>query len=289
MLCLARSAAAQQTEADKNAARSLVQQGDARMESQDYEGALEAYRRADDIMGVPTTSIEVGRVSMLLGRMVEAQAAFARAAAYPRRDDEPEPFSRARREAAELARDLEERIPTVTIRLEGLPQAAAATITVDERPASSNVEIPLDPGEHEIAAEADGYVRSSETIELQEGARRDVTLRLSQETASLWPLAWSGYGVAGAALVVGAVTGVLSLDDAADAKQYCNDAGQCTPAAAEPLDRSRTLAHVSTASFVVAGVAAAVGTVGLIVSLSADAPNATAHLGLGRVMLELPF
>jgi tetratricopeptide (TPR) repeat protein len=289
--CLAFAASGQQSEADKTAARSLVQQGDALMQSQKYEEALEAYRRADDIMGVPTTSIEVGKVALLLGKLVEANAAFQKAAAYPVRKTEPEPFERARKEARELSQQLSERIPTVTINVSGLPQDAQPEVTLDGKPASTNTEIRVDPGTHEVNATAPGHTSVAETITLEERDTRTVELKLDVAPSTIWPVMWSGYAVAAAALVVGTVTGVFSLNDAAEAKQYCNENGECQEPAKEPLDRSRTLAHVSTASFVVAGVAAVIGTVGLAVSLAAedDSEDPEVSLGPGAVSFKMRF
>ncbi|MEM6791384.1 MAG: hypothetical protein AAF715_27955, partial [Myxococcota bacterium] len=84
------------SEIDRDAARTSVQQGDERAEGGDFRGALEAYRRADDIMGVPTTAIEVGRMHEELGELVAARAAYLRAAKYPTRAGEPRPVTPAR-------------------------------------------------------------------------------------------------------------------------------------------------------------------------------------------------
>jgi tetratricopeptide (TPR) repeat protein len=106
------AAAGGPSEIDKDAARAAVQQGDERMAAKDYAAALEAYKRADDIMGVPTTSIELGKTHMLLDQMVEAKEAFERAATYPEQENEPAPFTDARRIAKDLAFQLAERIPS---------------------------------------------------------------------------------------------------------------------------------------------------------------------------------
>ena len=60
-LSLASPAAAEPTSAQKETARNLMQIGDGRYASGDYEAALRAYQGADEIMGVPTTALAVGR------------------------------------------------------------------------------------------------------------------------------------------------------------------------------------------------------------------------------------
>jgi len=121
-----------------------------------------------------------------------------------------------------------------------------------------------------------------------------------ESPTELWPLVYAGYGVALAGGIVGAITGVMSLNDAAEAKQYCNG-DACGPEASDPLDSSRALGHASTASLVVAGVGAAAGTVGLVITLTAasggdageqDAPEvgeAALLVGPGRVGLRVGF
>jgi hypothetical protein len=281
------------SEIDRDAARTLVQQGDERLAVKDYEGALVAYLRADDIMGVPTTSIEVGRTLLLLGRLVEAHTAFERAAGFPMKEDEPAPFSTARDDAALLIAEIDPRIPTLDIVVEG-PMAEAVELRIDEEVRDRWTEpFRIDPGTHQVVVLADGFERAERSLSVQEGATRHLTIAMVRETAppppvteasstSLWPFAIAGLSLAGAGLAVGAVTGGLSLADAADAKEFCNDDGSCTPAAKEPLDRSRTLAHVSTTGFVLAGAGAALGATMLVLIFTDEEEGRPgAHLVLG--------
>ncbi|HHH28603.1 MAG TPA: hypothetical protein ENK57_09695 [Polyangiaceae bacterium] len=280
------------SEVDKDAARTLVQQGDELMKNEELEEALVAYRRADDIMGVPTTSIEVGRVNLLLGKLVDARAAFEKAASYPKKDGEPKPFTKARKEARRQLELVSPKIPRLTIMVEGV-KGGTATATLDDDPVALDEEILVDPGPHVVRAEADGYVPASEDFILEEFDLKDVTLRLEEAPRALWPLAYVGYGIAGTGALVGAITGALSLRDAQTVKDACDGSGDTCPSGI-PLDRSRTLAHVSTASFVVAGVAATVGTIGLVLSLSADDsspessdPGVEASLSVGPAYVDV--
>ncbi len=257
------------SDVDKDAARTLVQQGDDLMKRKNYEDALVAYRRADDIMGVPTTAIEVGRVSLLLGKLVSARNAFEKAADYPQKEGEPAPFTKAREEARRQLERVSPKIPRVTVMVEGVKEGVSATATLDDDEVALDEEILVDPGPHSIRAEASGYVAVTEDILLDEYDVKDVTLQLDEAPTTLWPMVYVGYGIAGAGLLVGAITGALSLRDAQTVKDACDGSGDTCPNGV-PIDRSRTLAHTSTASFVVAGVAAGIGTVGLVLSLSAE-------------------
>jgi hypothetical protein len=280
-------AADEPNEIDRDAARALVQQGDARAHDGDWSGALTAYRRADDIMKVPTTSIEVGRAALKLGKLVEAKRAFERAAKHEPTPGEPKPFTRARSEARRMAEELEPRLAHLKIAVRGAADGVEVNVTIDDEPVEAWArERPFDPGMHVVVASADGHEPATESLVLGEGEKRELTLTLSKigpevqgateptpEPAGgsgMWPLAVTGLGVAGAGLLVGAITGGISLSDASAVKDSCDEDGACAPEVADQLDRSRTLANVSTASFVIAGVGAIVGVIGLVLALGDD-------------------
>jgi hypothetical protein len=282
--------AGQPNEIDRDAARALVQQGDARAQEGDWQGALEAYRRADDIMGVPTTSIEVGRAALKLGKLVQAKAAFERAARHKPTPGEPAPFTRARSDARRLAKEVAPRIAHLRVSIAGAREGAEIEVAVDEEPVEAWArESPIDPGTHVVVASAEGHEPASETFVLTEGENKELTLRLvplataapptpdpvaPDSPGVMWPVAITGFSVAGAGVLIGAVCGGISLSEASTVKDRCDDEGACSPEVADALDRSRTLAHVSTASFVVAGVGAAVGIVGLVLALGEDDKDA---------------
>src|SRR5436190_23509399 len=54
-------ARAEPSAADKETARSLMDEGDRKFAAKDYKGALDAYQGAHAIMGVPTTGLEVAK------------------------------------------------------------------------------------------------------------------------------------------------------------------------------------------------------------------------------------
>ena len=89
--------------ADRETARTLMATGDGKLKDGDLDGALEAYRGADEIMGVPTTALAVGRVYARMGKLIQAVDALSRARRHPVDGSEPEAFRQARAEAAKLA------------------------------------------------------------------------------------------------------------------------------------------------------------------------------------------
>ena len=71
-LLAAPGASAQVSAADRETARSAMQEGRDLRDKGDLKGALQRFKTADDIMHVPTTSLEVARAQVALGLLIEA-------------------------------------------------------------------------------------------------------------------------------------------------------------------------------------------------------------------------
>lgn len=268
-----------QTKSERDMARALMDEGDAKVETKDYEGALRAYRAAHTIMNVPTTGIEVARVEAELGRLVAARKVALEIAQMAPKPGEPKPFVEARAEAQKLAASLEARIPTLTIQFEGVSPSAPVELKIDGVLVPSEevrAAHPLDPGKHDVSAVASGVPAVSKQIELAESQRLSITLSLgrgsSVETPShgLSPLVYVGFGVGGAGLIAGAITGGLSLSAAGSVEDLC-PGGVCptqsTLAEANPQnDKALLLANVSNVAFALGVVGVGVGVAGIFLS-----------------------
>jgi hypothetical protein len=308
LLCWRPAAAKAPSEVDKDAARALVQQGDERAKRGDYRGALKAYRRADSIMGVPTTSIEVGRMELELGRLVEAYRAFRKVERYPQAPDEPAPFTRARERAAALASQLRRRIPRLTIDIVGLGTEALPNVLLDGERLEARSNVGVNPGKHVVVVGAPGYVTDSQAVELAEGEQRTVLVELQRQPPGGEPTApdapavpgypmtmmYAGFGAGGAGLLGGIIAGAASLAYAGTLAEECPDKA-CPSYVAGTLSASRGLAHASTAGFVLAGAGAVVGGTGLVLHLTSrkaaerPPPAARVTLGPGSARCEIRF
>jgi hypothetical protein len=296
------AASAQPSKLDKDAARTLVYQGDERMRKRDYDGARKAYERAHEIMQVPTTGIELARAHLWMGQLVEAKQVLEGFAHDESNKGEPAVFAKTRRDARELLDKLAKRIPRVKLELEGEeldPEAQGANITVmvDDVPVIEwQGDVDVNPGSHELVVAAPGYLTAIQTFDLAEGASASIAVKLEREPPSAspaasapaadapesssmpWVLTGVGFGAAALFGTIGAVTGAMSLSDASSVSDQCaGDA--CPPTVADDLDRSRTLAHVSTTMFVLTGVGAVLGGVGLYLVVSDDDADATGDDG----------
>ena len=309
-----------QSAAEKETARGLMKDGRARREKGDHKGALESFTGADGIMKLPTTGLEVGRSQTDLGLLVEARDTFLRVARQPEQAGEPAGFKDARKEAADQANKLESRIPSLKLTVSGVPSGQTATVNVDGvdlSPAALAAAIKLNPGSHHVSATAKGAVKQEVDVELKEGETKEASIELKAEAAApietpvkpeptpepppppkgTSPLVYAGFGVAGVGIVVGSVTGFLAMSKTKAAKEDC-DGTRCPPSTHDDLGSARTMATVSTVSFVVAAVGAGIGIYGLFASKDSGEPPKTSLgplrsfqpvVGLGTIGLTGSF
>jgi hypothetical protein len=278
LLLAALPASAEPSKGEREAARTLMDLGDRKVEAKDYPAALKAYQTADAIMGVPTTGIEVAHTLALMGRLVKAWEAASKVASFPRKVGEPEAFTRARAEGESLAGKLLPRIPTVKIRVDGAPPGALLELSLDGEPLpASALQAPhkVDPGHHELVVTVTGGASARGAITLGEGESSPLVLTLGgtkseepagSEGAARSPLLYVGLGVGGAGLLAGAITGALSLSRTASIKQKCPTLTTCPPSLQGDIDAANTLANISNAGFGVAVAGAALAVVGLVIS-----------------------
>jgi hypothetical protein len=249
LLVIAPGAHAEPSEADKGRARALMDEGAALVEQHSFAAALDKFQKADEIMRVPSTGLEVAKALGALGRLIEARRVALRVAGSAKEPNEPDAFTRAREAAVALAAELDARIPRLRVELRDVPQGAEATLSIDGRevPAKeASGEQILSPGPHEILAEA-GSVRASMRVTLSERDRRTTTLTLpSAKTASSVPEPptrktersnTAGYVVGGVGLVGLAIAGVTSVVIVGNDKTIKDHCPSDTCPTQEDLDR----------------------------------------------------
>jgi hypothetical protein len=301
------------TSAQKETARGQMQLGDQSFAAGDFSRALDAYRSADAIMGVPTTAWAVGKTYARLGKLVEAVDALQRAKLHPKRPGEPDVFAKARAQAAELDADLARRIPTIVITVRGPGSSDEVTLYIDGAPverATSSLPQRVNPGAHAVEARAEGYTSAEQTIDVTEGERAAVELVLARErvetaapsgeetppgeeesAGTAMTVAFVGFGVAGAGLVAGVITGALSYTRAKELEERC-PGGVCSESDRGEQESIIALANGSNASLAVGGVGLAVGIGALIFALQTE-PDAAAPvepvIGLGSMGVRGSF
>jgi hypothetical protein len=196
------------------------------------------------------------------------------------------------------ANALEKKLAHLTIKVDPANDPAKTEVTRDNNPvaaASWNLAIPIDVGPHPVEAKAAGFKTFTTTVNIgKDGENVDFTIpKLEPETATAptpdpatnppvtsQPVApppdadkgdggsqrtigfvIAGIGVAGVA--VGAITGLMAIGKANDAKTACGDrdGGCANKTGVDASDSAKTLGTISTIGFIAGGVGLAAGAV----------------------------
>jgi hypothetical protein len=286
------SARAEPSAADRETARTLMQQGRELRAKGDLKEALKRFQAADEIMHVPSTGLEVAKSQVALGELVEARDTIAAIRRVPPKPNEPGPFKEARAKAEELDLALNGRVPSLSISIKGASAGETPTVSIDgDSVPSGALGLPraVDPGHHLIVAKT-AHAEAKQEIDVREGEQKPLELTLvavaavaetpeaepatppsASETAgpvakshSPTFLTWTGVGLAGAGVIVGTVSGVLSLSKKSALQNECAN-GICGPSAYSDYDLANTAATISTIGFIAAGIGAVFAAATLIV------------------------
>ncbi|HEY2368400.1 MAG TPA: hypothetical protein VGH87_18515, partial [Polyangiaceae bacterium] len=183
--------AAAQSAADKETARSLMDQGDDLRTKGDLKGALARFQAANEIMHVPTTALEVARTQVALGQLVEARDTLAQIISSSPGPREPAQFRDARADAQKLDASLEPRVPTLTVTVTGAKDGAPVSLSVDGVAVPAAViGLPrrLDAGHHVLVATTSTQEGRGE-VDIGEGEKKDVSIALATIAKPMIPTA----------------------------------------------------------------------------------------------------
>jgi hypothetical protein len=286
--------------ADKETARTLMNQGDDRFEAKDYAGALKAYQGADALMHLPMTGAALARAQVALGLLLEARDTALQVAHQAPQAGENPKYAEARAEARALADALAARIPSLDVKLSASPPGLV--VSVDDAPippAALGLPRKVNPGKHVVTARAPGFADARVEITVAERATLPVPVQLVEGTGTLppgptagtppvsapppvapagrttSPLVYVGFGIGGASLLVGAITGGLSLSKTSKLVNDCPNM-QCAPQSTGAGERSSalTLANVSNVTLGIGAAGVIVGVVGVVLSRGDRRPAA---------------
>ena len=283
LVTTALSAAAEPTPQDIAQARELGGQAQAAYDAGKLGESEKLWIAASGLYSAaPTLTLGLARTQAKLGKLVFAQESYNR---IIREQGEATNLSPAFKDALESARGevgaVSARIANVVIVVEG-PETPK--VTIDGQPVSSaglGLKRPVDPGAHVVRAEAPGWKPGETSFQVAESGLAEAKLKL--EKAADAPVAAAGdvgfrtdatptnrshnqtyalvaFGVGGAGLVFGAVTGLIALGKHSDLEDQC-PGGRCPPTVKEDLDSYKTMGTLSTVGFIVGGVGAAAGAV----------------------------
>jgi hypothetical protein len=297
-LCHAGVAGAEEVDdATRSAARELAQQGKAAFARGDFDKARGDFHRAYTLVPAPTLAVYEGRALVKLGRLVEGEEAFVRALRSPIDKESPGQFREAVQTADSELVALRPRVPRVTIVARG-PGAEhpGLRVTVDGMAVKRGligVEMPMNPGQHRLTANAPGGPEAEQIFSLAEKdrARVEVEVPAGVEEVPVAPdaplaaqpppieatgaepaegreragstqrmvgLVIAGVGVVG--LGTGIVTGLMAASKHSEAEEKCQD-HVCFEGTegADALDSFRSLRSISTIGYIVGGLGLAGG------------------------------
>ena len=152
-------------------ARELFEQGVSLAEQGDWAAAADRYRRALSLRSSPVITYNLASALSEQGMLIEASEMLRRVLA----DDKTEP--ELRHAATHLQAAIGPRIGRLQIVLQG--HSREDSVVLDDRAlhaAQLNVEIPVDPGSHQLRLERAGKTVDLQTFTLDPGARQEVKL-----------------------------------------------------------------------------------------------------------------
>ena len=185
-LCCGTQARAQApVENDRVLAQSLFEQGKKLMQAGDYDAAcpkLEASQRMDPAGG---TLINLALCHEKQGKTATAWADFKAALGVARRDGRRDRIEAAEQHIAALEPMLPRLTVSVSERVQGLVVSLDGTALSQ---AVWDTPVPVDPGVHELGAEAPGRNRWSERLEIAASEQKTVTVPELEASAAAEPL-----------------------------------------------------------------------------------------------------
>ncbi len=237
--------------------------------------ALPKFAEAYRLAATPITAYELGKTHMAVGNLLEAQSIFVSIGKMP-----PDPLQSARGKAARddakrLATELDSKIPSVAVKIEGVPPGEPMpSVTLDGKPldpSSIGVLQRVNPGEHTFTLVRAKGGQRSHTVTTLEGKAELVTfdlgggakLSLDKKTVGLIVGGAGAVGI-GLSLVLGAsaaATNSSALDKHCGEAVGGRTANQCDFQGLTDIKSAGRRADMATVLFIVGGAALATGAV----------------------------
>jgi hypothetical protein len=288
---------------DRAAAEALFRAGRDAADAGDHALACRRFAESQRLDPQLGTQFNLGDCNERLGKVATAWQLFSEVLQKLPVGDERIPIARER------VQRLEPRLPRLVLRVEAGTPAGTRVLQdeVELRQASFGVALPVDPGQHRIRVIAPGHEVREYSVTTPEGARQELVVTVGPELPEAPPaeplttqpvadpiavtpeplpvedrsgrrtagIVVGGVGIAG--LGISMATGAMAIEKKKDMGDGCSADG-CTDAGLEAADDGKTIAGISTVSFVVGAAAVGVGTY-LIVS-SRKKPDRVSRIGV---------
>ncbi len=262
--------------------------------------AKSAYEKALELEDKPGTRLRLAAIEEKLGHFVEASEHLKVALAVKKLGG----VQRAK--AKKQLASLEKRTPTITF---DLPQGFDGTVKLNGQELSKDAlggAVPANPGKHEVRAEAEGMKPYTESIELAEKDRKNLSVLMTElptsapadsdgapgdspkKSGGSKTLAYVALGVGVVGVGVGAFMGLQAKSTKSELDSKCKN-GVCGDDQQDLYDKGKTQAGIATVGFIVGAVGIGAGTVLLLtggkseVESKAGARRVTPYVGPRQV------
>lgn len=282
-LLWAASALAEPSAADRATARSLAGEGYQALQAKDYSAAVDRFSRADALVHAPTLMIDWARSLVGMGKLVEAQERYEQIIREGVEPKAPKSWQRALTDAGNELAELKPRLAWVTITVAGSNDAHVSIDGAPVPPAAIGVRRAVNPGERVVRVTASGFLPQKKDLDLSEGgdATADFTLEPDPDAqaAAAAPVApvpppapvaarkhtssFVAFGIGGAGLIVGGITGAMALSKRSQLSNACHSSTDCEPTSVEEANTLRSTKSSYDSLGTVSGVGFAVGVVGV--------------------------
>lgn len=263
---------------DTALAEALFREGRTLMKQRKAEEACPKFAESHRLDPSVGTLLNLALCHEEIGKTASAWSEFEEVAHLAKEARQTQRHYFAKRKAALLEKKLSR------IRVELAEPVAGTTVQIDERELSEAAlatPLPLDPGSHRVVVSAPGHEPREKTVELSPDDRELVVeipklVPLPPKPApppepppplepDISPFLWAGGAVAVSGLLIGSVTGAVSLDRAGQFRDACPE-NPCDPALQDLRDEGLVFANVANVAFVFAGLGVAAGVVGYFLS-----------------------
>lgn len=211
LMLVAARAGAEESDAEREVARSLANDAADAIARGDHLRGEELLRRANELYPAPTISLLHARTLTRLGRLAQAVTAYERASNVTMTESSPEAFVNAAAAAQRELALLKPRVPRLQVSVAG---AAAHEVELSVDGKSLPVEqvgrwLLVDPGTRSVRARR-GDRTSERTLQLEERQSAFVELELEQPTSTARWLTIGALGVGVLGTGVGVVSGLVA-------------------------------------------------------------------------------
>ncbi len=290
-------------------AEALFQDGRRLMLAQRYDEACPKFEESYRLVKKLGTLLNLGTCHDKQGKTASAWGELTEAVLLAKEAGEKQRVEYARK----LVDDLEKRLSKLVVEVPNAP--TDAEVKVDDAPigrAAWGTPIPLDPGEHRVVVVAPGFeawektvtlTKEPGTLRIEAPALKPAKVEAAPETRRNPPVAApvetaspgtntaqlvSGVVIGGLGLVsigVGSYFGIATFDKQSESEDHCVET-RCDAAGVALREDAATFATVSTATFVVGGVAVAGG---LVLALTAVDWSEGGKEPVGSAWLPCPW